>query len=50
VDFDTDDVTALTGEDEDSEEEVEEAGVVAAGDPGLEPAPDSAEPTGEAEE
>src|SRR4051794_19414966 len=55
VDFDTDDVTALTGEDGDDEvEEVEEpqeeAAVTAAGDPGLEPAPESAEPTGEADE
>src|SRR6059036_2615094 len=50
VDFDTDDVTALTGEDEDTEDEVEEAAVAAGNDPGLEPAPESAEPTGEAEE
>jgi transcription termination/antitermination protein NusA len=54
VDFDTDDVTALTGEDEDDEEveveEIEEATVVASSDAGLEPAPESAEPTGEADE
>src|SRR5881398_295621 len=50
VDFDTDDVTALTGEDEDTEDEVEEAAVAAGNDPGLEPAPESAEPTGEAKE
>src|SRR5436305_1131600 len=53
VDFDTDDVTALTGEDGDEEveeEPQEEAAVTAAGDPGLEPAPESAEPTGAAEE
>jgi N utilization substance protein A len=56
VDFDTDDVTALTGEDEDDEEgveleetEVEEATVVAANDSALEPAPESAEATGEAD-
>src|SRR5437660_999337 len=40
VDFDTDDVTALTGEDdEEVDEETPEAGVVAAGE-GLEPAPE----------
>jgi transcription termination/antitermination protein NusA len=55
VDFDTDDVTALTGEDDDDEvEEVEEtqeeAGVTASSDAALEPAPESAEPTGEADE
>jgi N utilization substance protein A len=56
VDFDTDDVTALTGEDEDDEDleleetEAEEATVVAAGDSALEPAPEAAEPTGEADE
>jgi N utilization substance protein A len=54
VDFDTDDVTALTGEDDEEAEveveaEVEEATVAAANDPGLEPAPESAEPTGEAD-
>src|SRR3954463_2704670 len=53
VDFDTDDVTALTGEDEDEADEVEEvveveeATVVASNDSALEPAPESAEPTGE---
>jgi N utilization substance protein A len=57
VDFDTDDVTALTGEDGDEEvEEVveqetqQEAAVTASNDPSLEPAPESAEPTGEADE
>jgi transcription termination/antitermination protein NusA len=65
VDFDTDDITALTGEgedDEDAEETVEvpaaepaaeepaeETTAVVAEDPGLEPAPESAEPTGESE-
>jgi N utilization substance protein A len=53
VDFDTDDVTALTGEDEDEEDvetEVEEAAVVASNDSALEPAPEAAEPTGETDE
>jgi N utilization substance protein A len=58
VDFDTDDVTALTGEDEDEEDveteveetEAEEAAVVASNDSALEPAPEAAEPTGEADE
>src|SRR5881227_1524458 len=45
VDFDTDDVTALTGEDdEEVEEEVPASGVAAANEAGLEPAPESAEP------
>jgi N utilization substance protein A len=52
VDFDTDDVTALTGEDEDEEveETAAEATVAAAKDPGLEPAPESSEATGQASE
>jgi N utilization substance protein A len=53
VDFDTDDVTALTGEDEDEEDvetEAEEAAVVASNDSALEPAPEAAEPTGETDE
>ncbi len=70
VDYDTDDVTVLTGEGDDEDEvEVEEAtgeaeetvpveieteedaevAPIAAEDRGLEPAPESAEPTGEAE-
>ena len=50
VDFDTDDVTVLTGEaDDDGEPEGEEGvvEVVAANDSALEPAPESAEPDGE---
>jgi N utilization substance protein A len=67
VDYDTDDVTVLTGEGDDEvevevvdevvavEEDVEtveeaEAAPVTADDAALEPAPESAEPTGEAEE
>jgi N utilization substance protein A len=55
VDFDTDDVTVLTGEGDDDEaeavavDETEVVEVAAASEPGLEPAPESAEPDGEPE-